>query len=237
MKAIKIKSENQSKKIRKKKDIKYVIFHYTGMQSTIESLNRLIKKRFKVSAHYLIDRSGKIFQLVDDLKVSWHAGKSKWKNISNLNKFSIGIELQNKGHNLGYQKFSKVQIRQLVKLSLIIKKKYNIKKENFLGHSDIAPLRKIDPGEKFPWEHLNKKGMGIWYKKLNLNNSKKHKNNLRPVFFKRLKKIGYRYFSLSKKKRSDQIVIKAFQRKFLPNKVSGRIDEKTFKISEFLSKA
>ena len=236
MKLIKKNSENQSRKTRQKKDIDYVIFHYTGMQSTIESLNRLTKKRHKVSAHYLIDRSGKIFQLVDDLRVAWHAGKSKWKNTTNLNKFSIGIELQNKGHDQNYQKFSKIQIRELIKLSLILKKKYNIKKRNFLGHSDIAPLRKIDPGEKFPWSYLSSKGIGIWYKNLNLKTFKKNDGDLRPLFFKGLKKIGYRYISLTKKKSTDYKIIKAFQRKFTPKNISGKIDRKTLKISEFLSK-
>ena len=142
-------SPNYSSKVRLKKDIKFVIIHYTGMQSAIESINRLKNKRSKVSCHYLINRKGEILQMVKDINIAWHAGKSKWKTYKNLNKNSIGIELVNKGHKFGYQNFSKAQIRNLIKLSIKIKKKYGIKKENFLGHSDIAPTRKQDPEKNF----------------------------------------------------------------------------------------
>ena len=150
-------STNFSKRNRK---IKFVIIHYTGMQSEIESIKRLMDPKFKVSCHYLISRKGKIIQMVKEKNIAWHAGKSKWKKFQNLNDNSIGIELVNKGHRLGYQNFTKNQIKSLIKLCKIIKKKYRIKKENFLGHSDIAPLRKIDPGEKFPWKNLSLQGLG-----------------------------------------------------------------------------
>ena len=90
--------------------------------------------------------------MVDENKVAWHAGKSKWKKFNNLNKFSIGIELVNKGHKFKYENFSFSQVNKLIKLCKKLKQKYKIKPQNFLGHSDIAPLRKIDPGEKFPWK-------------------------------------------------------------------------------------
>ena len=128
MRFIKEPSPNHNKLAREKKDIKYVIFHYTGMQSTIASLKRLKSKKSNVSAHYLIDRSGNIYKLVDENKVAWHAGKSRWKNEFNLNKKSIGIELQNKGHKINYQNFTEIQIKCLIKLSKLIKKRYNIKK-------------------------------------------------------------------------------------------------------------
>ena len=149
-------SSNFSKKQRKKKDIKFIIIHYTGMQSEIESLKRLKNLRSKVSCHYLINRKGIITQIVKDKNIAWHAGKSRWNYFKNLNKFSIGIELVNKGHKLGYESFPSVQIQTLIKLCKFLKKKYNIKPVNFLGHSDIAPLRKIDPGEKFPWQRLSR---------------------------------------------------------------------------------
>ena len=142
-------SPNFSQKRRQLKDIKFIIIHYTGMQSEIESLNRLKDEKSKVSAHYFINRGGKITQLVKDNKIAWHAGKSKWKNFKNLNKHSIGIELVNKGEEYGYQNYTKIQIKSLIKLCRKLKK-YLINKENFLGHSDIAPLRKTDPGKKFP---------------------------------------------------------------------------------------
>ena len=150
-----LNSPNYSRNSRPKKSIKFIIIHYTGMQSEIESINRLINKNSKVSCHYLINRKGTIMQMVKENKIAWHAGVSKWKNIKNLNKNSIGIELVNKGHFFGYENYSNLQINSLIKLCSKLKKKYKIHKENFLGHSDIAPNRKIDPGEKFPWKRLS----------------------------------------------------------------------------------
>ena len=104
----------------------------------------------------------------DSIKVAWHAGRSKWKNIKNLNKYSIGIEIQNRGHSNNYQNFPKKQISSLIILIKKLLKKYKINKSNVLGHSDIAPLRKKDPGEKFPWNFLSSKGAAIWYPKFKL---------------------------------------------------------------------
>ena len=101
--------------------------------------------------------------MVPDLYISWHAGISFWKNIKKLNKFSIGIEIQNPGHQYGYKSFNKKQINSIKYLSLKLAKKYNLKQTHFLGHSDIAPERKKDPGEKFPWEFLSKYNIGIWH--------------------------------------------------------------------------
>ena len=137
------------------------------MQSEIESIQRLKNPKYKVSCHYLISRNGRIIQMVKEKNIAWHAGKSKWKQFKNLNNYSIGIELVNKGHQFGYQNFSNQQISSLIKLCKNLKKKYLIKKENFLGHSDIAPLRKIDPGEKFPWKKLSKHDIGKWFVKVN----------------------------------------------------------------------
>jgi len=228
-------SVNFSKKFRKNKDIKLIVVHYTGMQSRIESVRRLLSLKHKVSCHYLIDRKGEILKMVDDNKVAWHAGKSKWKNYNNLNKYSIGIELVNKGHELGYEKFTISQVNNLIKLCQNLKKKYKIKNSNIVGHSDIAPLRKKDPGEKFPWQKLQRNKIGIWYKKLkskpvNLNDKK-----VKKLFFKNLFKIGYRYFSKKRRTEKDIFLIEAFQRRFLPSKVTGKIDQKTFKISHFLA--
>ena len=156
-------SPNFSPKKRQKKTIKFIIIHYTGMQSEIETVKRLKNIRSRVSCHYLINRKGLITQMVMDNQVAWHAGKSKWKNFNNLNENSIGIELVNKGHQFGYQSFSSEQIYSLIDLCKNLKKKYIIKRENFLGHSDIAPLRKLDPGEKFPWKKLSEHNLGCWH--------------------------------------------------------------------------
>ena len=234
MKFILIKSENSSKKPRNNKKIKFIIIHYTGMQSKRVSVDRLRSLKHKVSCHYLIDRKGNIVQMVEDNKIAWHAGKSKWGRFKNLNNSSIGIELVNKGHRFGYQKFSTKQLSKLVKLGLFLKKKYKINNKNILGHSDIAPLRKIDPGEKFPWKKLTKKGLGVWYLTINKNTKV---NISRNIFFSNLYKIGYRYFNKKiSNSINDKLIIKVFQMRFLPEKVDGKIDQKTYKISQFLSK-
>jgi len=228
-------SDNISKKKRTKNQIKFVIIHYTGMQSEIESIERLKDVKSKVSCHYLINRKGSVVQMAEEKNIAWHAGKSKWKNFTNLNKGSIGIELVNRGHKFGYENYTKLQINSLVNLCKELKKKYKINKENFLGHSDIAPLRKIDPGEKFPWKKMSEFGLGLWYKSVKKNYNLKSKNLIKKLFFINLYNIGYRYFNPLRRSSKDKILIKAFQRKYNPKKVTGKIDQKTFKISLFLS--
>ncbi len=233
MKIISNYSVNHSKKIRSKKKIRFVIIHYTGMQSEIESIKRLKNPKAKVSCHYFINRKGNVIQMVKDLNIAWHAGKSKWKNFSNLNRHSLGIELVNKGHDYGYQNFTNLQIKSLIQLCKILKKKYTIKKENFLGHSDIAPQRKKDPGEKFPWKKLSRHNIGKWYKNEQYD-YKFSKKNKEISFFKNLKKLGYRYFDINKRNHKDKKVIKIFQQHYLPKNVTGKIDEKTFNVSQLL---
>jgi len=234
MKIISNISPNYSKKIRLKHEIKFIIIHYTGMQSEIESIQRLKNPKYKVSCHYLINRKGHIVQMVNDLNIAWHAGKSKWKEFSNLNSSSLGIELVNKGHEYGYQNFSNPQIKSLIRLCKILKKKYALKKENFLGHSDIAPLRKIDPGEKFPWEKLSNHNLGKWYKKYK-SDIKFNLVNSESYFFKNLQKLGYRYFKANKRSYTDKKIIKCFQQRYLPDNVNGKIDQKTLQISHYLT--
>ena len=147
------KSKNfETKKLRK---IKYVIIHYTGMKNQFVAIKRLQSRVAKVSCHYLISKKGKIFQLVKDEDIAWHAGKSKWNNDINLNSKSIGIELVNSGK----EAFPSNQIKTLVKLLMVLKKKYKINPNFVLGHEDIAPKRKIDPGPKFPWKILYNKSL------------------------------------------------------------------------------
>ena len=235
MKTILNLTPSYSKKNRLRKDIKFVIIHYTGMQSEIESIKRLKNPKFKVSCHYLVNRRGKIIQMVKDKNIAWHAGKSMWKQFKNLNKNSIGIELVNRGHQFGYQNFSSNQIKSLIKLCKDLKKKYSIKKEDFLGHSDIAPLRKTDPGEKFPWKKLSTHNIGNWYDEKKVANEDSKINKIEFLFFKNLKKLGYRYFNNQTKNIKNKLVIKSFQRRYLPKKVTGKIDPETFKISHFLT--
>ena len=136
----------------KNRQIKYVIVHFTGMKDQKSAIKRLQSKVAKVSCHYLISKKGKIYQLVQDKDVAWHAGKSKWGKDINLNSKSIGIELVNKG----FENFPNKQIDSLIKILKIMKKRYRIKPKNVLGHEDISPGRKLDPGPKFPWNRLYK---------------------------------------------------------------------------------
>ena len=133
------------------------------MKTEKSAIKKLSDYKSKVSCHYFIKKNGSIINLVPDLYVSWHAGISRWKKLKNLNKFSIGIEIQNPGHQFRYKSFNKKQITSIKYLSLKLAKKYNIKREHYLGHSDIAPDRKKDPGEKFPWELLSKYNIGLWH--------------------------------------------------------------------------
>ena len=145
-------TQKPSKNFDKLKDrrIKYVIIHYTGMKDQKSAIKRLQSKVAKVSCHYLISRGGKVYQMVQDQDVAWHAGKSKWGKDINLNSKSIGIELVNKG----FQNFPNKQIFALIKILKNLKKKYKIKPSYILGHEDISPGRKTDPGPKFPWKIL-----------------------------------------------------------------------------------
>ena len=189
------KSLNFSKNPRSLRNIRYLIIHYSGMQSGRVSMKKLKSPKSKVSCHYFIERNGDIYRMVNDNRIAWHAGKSKWMNINNLNKYSIGIEISNPGHKHGYQNFSIRQIKSLVKLSKYLIKKYKIKSSNILGHSDIAFERKKDPGEKFPWKNLASKKIGIWHKieekKLKKFRKKKISNIEMTMFIKYLNKIGY----------------------------------------------
>tara|TARA_B110000259_G_scaffold165568_1_gene192508 strand:+ start:875 stop:1513 length:639 start_codon:yes stop_codon:yes gene_type:complete len=207
------------------------------MQSERACIKRLTSHESQVSIHYLVNREGTITKMVDEKKVAWHAGKSMWKNLINLNGKSIGIELVNKGHQYGYENFPKKQISKLILLCTFLIKKYKIKNSNILGHSDIAPLRKKDPGEKFPWHFLSKKKIGYWHNvnKKNIKNEKISKSVVRNIFFNNLHKIGYRYFNKKKSSKSDSKVIKAFQRRFRQNKVDGLIDQKCLEISDYLA--
>ena len=156
-------SPNFDLKKRNKNKIKYLIYHYTGMKNDKLAIKKLTSFTSNVSCHYYITKSGNLIQMVPDLYVAWHAGKSNWSNHRSLNYKSIGIEISNPGHQYGYREFNNEQIKSLIKISKLMIKKYNIKKNKILGHSDIAPLRKKDPGEKFPWKLLSKKKIGIWH--------------------------------------------------------------------------
>jgi len=225
---------------RTKKKIVFIIIHYTGMKKESEALERLCNYKSKVSSHYFIKNNGKVLNLVPDLYEAWHAGKSNWRKLTSLNKYSIGIEISNPGHDYGYKKFSSKQIFSLIKLLKYLKKKYNIKKKNILGHSDIAPYRKKDPGEKFPWQKLANKSLCVWHnlpmKVINKNRNLKISNYEEKIFFNNLYNIGYPRVNKIRLKNNKINLIKAFQRKFRQNLINGKIDKECLLISENLVK-
>ena len=226
---------------RAKNRIKFIIIHYTGMKKESAAIKRLQDPKSKVSSHYLIKRNGEIINLVPDLFEAWHAGVSSWKHFKSLNKNSIGIEITNPGHKHGYKRFSKKQIFSLQKLLNVLVKKYKIKKKYILGHSDIAPGRKKDPGEKFPWEMLAKNKLSFWH---NLNQKKikkfREKNLINKVdeslFLKNLYKIGYNNVKKFKSHKNIKYLTLAFQRRFRQSLVNGKIDKECLLISKNLLK-
>ena len=235
-------SPNFNSKKRKFKQIKFIVFHYTGMKKESEAISRLTNIQSQVSCHYLIKKNGEIIAMVPETYIAWHAGKSSWRNCKSLNKNSIGIEITNPGHEFKYKKFTEKQINTLLKLSRYLIKKYNINLKNILGHSDIAPERKKDPGENFPWQYLSQNEVGLWHtiKKQELIKNRKIKATKinKDIFINNLFKIGYQKKkpkTLSKNKYLDYI-IKAFQRRYRQDLIDGKIDQECLIISQNLRK-
>lgn len=139
-----------------------LLLHYTGMKSGADAIKRLCDPEAKVSAHYVVEEDGCVHQLVEEDKRAWHAGKSYWREETDINTVSIGIEIVNPGHEFGYRAFPSAQISAVLKLSQDIIVRHNIISENVLAHSDVAPARKEDPGELFPWAYLAAEGVGVW---------------------------------------------------------------------------
>jgi len=234
-------SLNFSTPKRLKKNIKYIIIHYTGMKNELSALNRLTDFKSKVSAHYFIKKNGKILNLVPDLYEAWHAGKSNWKNIQSLNRYSIGIEIQNSGHKNFYEKFSNKQMSSVKKLLRFLTKRYKVSYKNILGHSDIAPSRKKDPGEKFPWKELAKAKLVFWHQ---LNQKELIKYRLKKMnyldekkFFTNLHKIGYTKVQLQSSINIKRLLVKAFQRRYRQELVNGISDQECLILSKNLLKS
>lgn len=222
----------------KRRNIRSIVIHYTGMRSLQSAVERLFSKKYKVSSHYLISRTGKIMQLVKDNNIAWHAGISNWFNFKNLNKNSIGIELENKGHQYGYQDFPSKQISQLIKILKILKKKFKIQNINITGHSDIAPNRKKDPGEKFPWKKLYKNDLAIWHsldeKFINNFRLKKLININKKNMLKMIKKLGYSRVLTAG--HLDKDFINTFQRRYRQQLINGIFDQECYLILNNLQK-
>ena len=237
-----IYSPNFYPKPRKRKLIKFLILHYTGMRSEKLAIQRLSKIQSGVGTNYFIKKNGEIIMMVPDLYSAWHAGVSQWGKDKSLNKYSIGIEISNPGHQFGYINFSKKQIKSLIKLTKILIKKYKIKKNNIIGHSDVAPDRKKDPGEKFPWKTLYQNNIGTWHnlnsRKLSLLRRKTVLIKEKILFIKKLRKFGYPYKNtiIKSKLKYNTLLVKAFQRHFRPELINGKIDQEcTIIISNLIS--
>ena len=235
-------SPNFNIKKRGIKQIKFIIFHYTGMKKESGAISKLTDIQSEVSCHYLIKNNGEIITIVPESYIAWHAGKSSWGNCKSLNKNSIGIEITNPGHEFNYKKFSKKQIVSLLRLSKFLIKKYKINLKNILGHSDVAPERKKDPGEKFPWKYLSQNRVGLWHtvkkEELLKNRTVKTTKIDKELFFNNLFKIGYskKIPKNMSKDRYKAFIIKAFQRRYRQELINVKIDKECLLISQNLIK-
>jgi N-acetylmuramoyl-L-alanine amidase len=193
--------------------VSMIVLHYTGMPDAEGALDRLTSPDAQVSAHYLVDEGGQIFRLVDEAKRAWHAGKSRWRGITDINSASVGIEIVNPGHEFGYRPFPDEQIAALIPLVAEIKERHGIGRGNVVGHSDIAPARKEDPGELFPWEAFARRRLALPSPERGLIDP--HWTDA--GFLLALERFGY---DVSDPQKS----VIAFQRRFRPNIIDGVID-------------
>jgi N-acetylmuramoyl-L-alanine amidase len=205
-----------------------LILHYTGMESSDAALNWLTREEAKVSAHYLIDEEGRVAQIVAESERAWHAGQSRWAGETDLNSCSIGIEIHNPGHDFDYPNFAGPEMQAVEALCLDILCRHAIPPDRVLAHSDIAPGRKRDPGEKFDWQRLARAGIGLWVKPAPLGNDQ----GLGPgdegesvaKLQRALLEYGYGVEVTSTYGTGLEKVVEAFQRHFRPARVDGRAD-------------
>ena len=206
--------------------LRYIVLHYTGMKTGAAALQRLCDPAAEVSAHYLVHETGTVVQLVDETKRAWHAGQSWWRGITDMNSASIGIELVNPGHQHGYRPFPAVQIDSLITLLRDIIQRHNMNARTcLLAHSDIAPERKEDPGELFPWQKLAEQGLGLWPD--NAPHDITEISDL--VVQERLRSIGYNCSTSGDYDRQTRACLLAFQRRFHPENLTGTPEAETLR--------
>jgi N-acetylmuramoyl-L-alanine amidase len=210
-----------------------LILHYTGMESAEAALDWLTREEAKVSAHYLVDEEGRITQIVAEEERAWHAGQSHWAGEIDLNSCSIGIEIHNPGHDFDYPDFGDVQMQAVEALCLDILKRHAIPSDRVLAHSDIAPGRKRDPGEKFDWARLGRSGIGLWVEPVAVGGDEGlgqgDEGEDVAELQRALLEYGYGVEVTSTYGRGLEQVVEAFQRHFRPELVSGRADLSTLK--------
>ncbi len=214
--------------------IAYVVLHYTGMKSAEDALARLADPAAQVSAHYVVDDDGLIYRMVPEDARAWHAGVSYWRGVRDLNSVSIGIEITNPGHDYGYRDFPASQIASVDALVRDILARRNLSAAAVIGHSDIAPVRKIDPGELFPWQHLAENGIGVWP---SLSGTKYLITS--DDAMRLLSAIGYAT-PLSTEQGADLLAaptdcVAAFQRHYRPRKIDGLLDGETLALIQSLA--
>lgn len=209
-----------------------LILHYTGMSSAEKAIDWLARAESKVSCHYVVDELGAITQLVPECQRAWHAGVSFWRGDKDINSHSIGIEIQNPGHEHGYPDFSDAQMRGVILLCQDIISRHDIAPDGVLAHSDVAPERKIDPGEKFNWSILANEGVGLWVPPegvsdddagLGLGETGSRVNAAQAW----LAAYGYDAPQTGELDAKTSKVIRAFQLHFRPARIDGRLDRST----------
>jgi N-acetylmuramoyl-L-alanine amidase len=206
-----------------------LMLHYTGMQTAREAVDRLRDPVAQVSSHYVVDEDGTVLRLVPEERRAWHAGVSHWRGRSALNGRSVGIEIVNPGHEWGYRDFPVLQLAALCDLCLLILARHPIPARNVVGHSDVAPDRKQDPGERFDWRALAENGVGLWpgdAPDLGTTGPIRDAVTLRPVRAA-LAEIGYRVGLEGPLDPALSAVLRAFQRHWRPEAVTGQADDGT----------
>lgn len=206
-----------------------LLLHYTGMESTRAALARLCDPQAEVSSHYLVFEDGTIWQLVPEARRARHAGVSSWEGTRDINSRSIGIEIGNPGHSYGYPEFLPRQIEAVVRLCRDIVKRHGIRRDRVLGHSDVAPSRKQDPGEKFPWRLLHENGVGLWVEPAPLSDESAQESAGPHVLKlqRALARYGYGIEATGSYDPATVAVVTAFQRHFRPQRVDGIADAST----------
>jgi N-acetylmuramoyl-L-alanine amidase len=211
--------------------IDILLLHYTGMRSGEAAYERLCAADAKVSSHYLVYEDGRIDQLVPEALRAWHAGASSWKGETDINSRSIGIEIVNPGHELGYRDFPETQIAAVIALCRDILKRHNIAPPRVLAHSDVAPGRKQDPGEKFPWARLAASGTGLWIEPAPISEGETLVPTQRgediTMLQTMLAKFGYAAELTGVYDEATRAIVTAFQRHFRPARVDGIADRST----------
>lgn len=220
--------------------IQYIVLHYTGMPDSAAALNWLCNKKSYVSSHYFIYENGRVVQLVNEDKRAWHAGESYWQGLTDLNSYSIGIEIANPGHEFGYIPFPDEQIAAVIRLCKEICVRRNILPGDIVAHSDIAPDRKQDPGELFPWDKLFAANVGLWVEpeKITEDDMGNHFDNEKgkQEIISLLQQYGFNCsFAATNQAQLENFVV-AFQRHHRPERVDGIADLSTIKTLQKLLK-